>query len=173
MQCLLRSSIAHGRTRFGLWRYARTFLFHGMNTQRATHLFQSDAALAIGQERAAKAARTAQGEEYGHPIWLGVGPSPLPSEDRDASDAPSSAPRDFASLAERAAGADGGLTKVIAATMPRPDQPQVWTAESGRMARHTHLEVRMPLSDLSVWRCYAPIKRARWPCLRCSFPCGI
>ncbi|WFD32756.1 hypothetical protein MSPP1_003807 [Malassezia sp. CBS 17886] len=106
-----------------------------MNASSASQLFQSDASLATGQQRATKAARTAQGAAHGAPIWLGRGADALPGAAAAAADR---APRvDLAALAARAAGADGGLTKVIAGTA---GASTVWTAESGRVARHTSLE---------------------------------
>ncbi|WFD24849.1 hypothetical protein MEQU1_003555 [Malassezia equina] len=105
-----------------------------MNTAKATHLFQSDASLALGEARAAKAQRTAHGAAYGYPIWLGVGSSPLPRSNDERTLPPT---RDLASLAERAAGADGGLHKVLHATLA---DECLFTAEAGRLARRTHLE---------------------------------
>lgn len=106
-----------------------------MNTASASHLFQSDASLALGEARAAKARRTAHGAAHGYPIWLGIGASPLPS----SADEPAPTPtRDLSSLAERAAGADGGLHKVLYATVD--DNARIFTAEAGRLARCTHLE---------------------------------
>ena len=127
-----------------------------MHTSQATHLFQSDASLAQGRDRAAKAQRTASGAEHGSPIWLGMhGSAKL-----DGSDAPPSI--DMARLAERAAGADGGVHKVIAAHRPNDtSSPFIWTAESGRVARCTHLETGRvvqlvsghagPVSGLATW----------------------
>lgn len=136
-----------------MWRNPTCFLMH---TQQATHLFQSDASLAQGRDRAAKAQRTASGDAYGSPIWLGMhGSAKL-----DGSDAPPSI--DLARLAERAAGADGGVHKVIAAHRPsNTSSPFLWTAESGRVARCTHLETGRvvqlvsghagPVSGLATW----------------------
>ena len=108
-----------------------------MQAAHATQLFQSDASLAVGQARAEKAQRTAHGAAYGHPIWLGKHVSPLPTSDDAATAAPDV---DVAALASRAAGADGGLVKVITAHMAHPSSTHVWTAESGRVARATDLE---------------------------------
>ncbi|WFD21317.1 hypothetical protein MCAP1_003578 [Malassezia caprae] len=105
-----------------------------MNTAQATHLFQSDASLALGEARAAKARRTAHGTAHGYPIWLGVGASPLPRSDEEPLRAPT---RDLGALAERAAGADGGLHKVLHAALVGET---LYTAEAGRVARRTHLE---------------------------------
>ena len=104
-----------------------------MHTQKATHLFQSDASLSQGVERAAKARRTAQGATFGSPIWLGRGVKKQEAQ------------VDFVQLAERAAGADGGAYKVISAHRPAgafasSRSPYLWTAESGRIARCTNLE---------------------------------
>jgi len=105
-----------------------------MNTAQATHLFQSDAALALGEARAAKARRTAHGAAHGYPIWLGVGASPLPHSDEEPLRVPT---RDLGTLAERAAGADGGVHKVLHAALANE---VLYTAEAGRVARRTHLE---------------------------------
>ncbi|CCV00166.1 unnamed protein product [Malassezia sympodialis ATCC 42132] len=105
-----------------------------MTSAPATHLFQSDASLALGEARAAKAQRTAHGAAHGYPIWLGVGASPLPHSQEEQAPAPT---RDLATLAERAAGADGGLHKVLHAALAHET---LYTAEAGRLARRTHLE---------------------------------
>lgn len=118
-----------------------------MQAASATQLFQSDTSLAIGRERAEKAARTAHGAEYGHPIWLGLDASALPS-DTSAPFPTKSLPRDPAQLAAAAGGADGGAAKVIRAHQTSAADPRIWTAESGRIARATDLESGEGLQQL-------------------------
>ncbi|WFD45061.1 hypothetical protein MPSI1_003738 [Malassezia psittaci] len=108
-----------------------------MHAASARQLFQSDTSLAIGHERAEKAQRTAQGAEYGYPIWLGKHASKLPG--KVAEEAPM-ININTSALASKAAGADGGLVKVITAHIPDQQNSIVWTAESGRLARATDLE---------------------------------
>ncbi|WFD01159.1 hypothetical protein MYAM1_003920 [Malassezia yamatoensis] len=108
-----------------------------MHAASAQQLFQSDTSLATGRQRAEKAQRTAQGAEYGHPIWLGKQASRLPGE--VAAEEPM-ININTSALASQAAGADGGLVKVITAHIPDRQESIVWTAESGRLARATDLE---------------------------------
>ncbi|PKI82676.1 hypothetical protein MVES1_003972 [Malassezia vespertilionis] len=116
-----------------------------MNTTSATHLFQSDTSLAVGRARAEKAARTAHGELYGHPIWLGSRGAPLQQTETVHAQ---ETPVDTTQLAELAAGADGGKAKAITAHKCSITDPVLWTAESGHIARGISLESGLTLQQL-------------------------
>ena len=103
-----------------------------MNTASASQLFQSDRSLAVGQERAAKAQRTAHGAAFGAPIWLGSNSaSPLPASANASADG-DAVPLDVSRITAAAGGADGGAAKVLAACRSSVDSALLYTAESGR-----------------------------------------
>ena len=111
-----------------------------MNTASASQLFQSDRSLAVGQERAAKAQRTAHGAAFGAPIWLGSSSaSPLPASTNASADG-DAVPLDVSRITAAAGGADGGAAKVLAACRSSVDSALLYTAESGRVVRQVDLE---------------------------------
>ncbi|CAD6954703.1 unnamed protein product [Tilletia controversa] len=141
-----------------------------MQSNDARNLFQSEASLAQGRARAAKAKRTAQGTRYGRPIWLGgndgtgskrAGVSAAASGVALSAEPGSNSTEDFGTAAFNENGGDqpfvslagkdenvgaafdGGKTRILSALLdPIPDggNEHLFTAESGALLRRIDLE---------------------------------